>query len=207
MNRRTSLASATHLWDRAKFMARSHRNQTLATMRARLAKEVGRTAKQAPFTVALTYPSPYRTEMSSLGFLQVYRRLLDEPGMAGEPGTKIGDAVRLAVSKMPDSQNPKAIVLLTDGEDHKSGPESAAQEAAVVSAASRGVAARAAICEPSEPGVANNRSRRPTASRLTAPAILSEMSIDQVSATAAASVVRRSRSASSASSRTRRART
>jgi radical SAM superfamily enzyme YgiQ (UPF0313 family) len=40
--------------------------------------------KQAPFRVALAYPSPYRAGMSSLGFLQIYRAIQDEPGMTAE---------------------------------------------------------------------------------------------------------------------------
>ena len=40
--------------------------------------------KQAPFTVALAYPSPYRVGMSSLGYLQIYKRIQEEPGMACE---------------------------------------------------------------------------------------------------------------------------
>jgi len=40
--------------------------------------------KQAPFRVALAYPSPYNAGMSSLGFLQIYRSIQLEPGMACE---------------------------------------------------------------------------------------------------------------------------
>jgi radical SAM superfamily enzyme YgiQ (UPF0313 family) len=49
-----------------------------------LADETGRIAKQAPFTVALTYPSPYRVGMSSLGFQRIYRALMEAPGLACE---------------------------------------------------------------------------------------------------------------------------
>ncbi|MEM9692624.1 MAG: radical SAM protein [Myxococcota bacterium] len=52
--------------------------------RERLARERGRIDKQAPFTVGLTYPSPYRVGMSSLGFQQVYKQIQHEPGMAAE---------------------------------------------------------------------------------------------------------------------------
>lgn len=55
-----------------------------ATIRERLARETGRIDKQAPFCVALAYPSPYRTGMSSLGFLQIYKAIQREPGMACE---------------------------------------------------------------------------------------------------------------------------
>ncbi|HEY8039960.1 MAG TPA: radical SAM protein [Polyangiaceae bacterium] len=53
-------------------------------IRQRLADEVGRIAKQAPFTVALCYPSPYRVGMSSLGYQRVYRALMEAPGLACE---------------------------------------------------------------------------------------------------------------------------
>ena len=47
------------------------------------------------------------------------------------PGTAIGDAVRLAVKGLSKtSEKSKTIVLLTDGEDHKSDPIGAAEEAA-----------------------------------------------------------------------------
>jgi len=55
-----------------------------AAIRGRLEREIGRTEKDAPFRVALTYPSPYHTGMSSLGFLQVYRLIQQEPGMCCE---------------------------------------------------------------------------------------------------------------------------
>jgi radical SAM superfamily enzyme YgiQ (UPF0313 family) len=55
-----------------------------ARIRQRLADERGRIAKQAPFTVALCYPSPHRVGMSSLGFQRIYRALMDEPGVACE---------------------------------------------------------------------------------------------------------------------------
>jgi len=53
-------------------------------IRRRLAAEVGRLDKQAPFRVALAYPSPYRAGMSSLGFLQIYKAIQHEEGMAAE---------------------------------------------------------------------------------------------------------------------------
>ena len=53
-------------------------------IRHRLADEVGRIHKQAPFTVALCYPSPYSAGMSSLGYQRVYRALMDAPGLACE---------------------------------------------------------------------------------------------------------------------------
>jgi radical SAM superfamily enzyme YgiQ (UPF0313 family) len=53
-------------------------------IRTRLSDEVGRIAKQAPFTVALCYPSPYRVGMSSLGYQRIYRALMEAPGLACE---------------------------------------------------------------------------------------------------------------------------
>jgi radical SAM superfamily enzyme YgiQ (UPF0313 family) len=53
-------------------------------IRQRLRLERGRMDREAPFTVALAYPSPYRVAMSSLGFLQIYRAIQGEPGMACE---------------------------------------------------------------------------------------------------------------------------
>ncbi|MBX3230430.1 MAG: radical SAM protein [Labilithrix sp.] len=53
-------------------------------IRTRLAAEVGRLDKQAPFTVALLYPSPYAAAMSSLGYQRIYRAIQEEPGLACE---------------------------------------------------------------------------------------------------------------------------
>jgi radical SAM superfamily enzyme YgiQ (UPF0313 family) len=50
----------------------------------RLGDEVGRIDKSAPFTVALTYPSPYGAGMSSLGFQRIYRAIQETPGMSCE---------------------------------------------------------------------------------------------------------------------------
>ena len=50
----------------------------------RFADEVGRIEKQAPFTVALLYPSPYGAAMSSLGYQRIYRAIMEEPGFACE---------------------------------------------------------------------------------------------------------------------------
>ncbi|GAB4217220.1 MAG: radical SAM protein [Sandaracinaceae bacterium] len=44
-------------------------------VRARIRDEVGTSFAEGPERVALVYPSPYRTGMSSLGFLQIYRRI------------------------------------------------------------------------------------------------------------------------------------
>jgi radical SAM superfamily enzyme YgiQ (UPF0313 family) len=53
-------------------------------IRDRLAREVGAMHKQAPFTVALAYPSPYAAGMSSLGYQRIYRAIQEEPGLACE---------------------------------------------------------------------------------------------------------------------------
>jgi radical SAM superfamily enzyme YgiQ (UPF0313 family) len=53
-------------------------------IRHRLADETGRMVGQAPFTVALCYPSPYRVGMSSLGYQRIYRAFMEAPGMACE---------------------------------------------------------------------------------------------------------------------------
>ena len=50
--------------------------------RTRLQLERGRIDKQAPFTIALGYPSAYRVAMSSLGLQQIYKAIQLEPGMA-----------------------------------------------------------------------------------------------------------------------------
>ncbi|MDI1433337.1 B12-binding domain-containing radical SAM protein [Polyangium sorediatum] len=60
------------------------RDVTVATIRRRLAEEVGRLDKHAPWRIALAYPSPYRTGMSSLGFLQIYKSIQNEPDMAAD---------------------------------------------------------------------------------------------------------------------------
>lgn len=60
------------------------RDAQLTIIRRRLAAEVGRIDKRAAFTVAHAYPSPYRAGMSSLGYLQIYKGIQGEEGMASE---------------------------------------------------------------------------------------------------------------------------
>lgn len=74
------------------------RQAMLATIRTRLAGERGRMDKQAPFRIALAYPSPYRAAMSSLGFLQIYKTIQLEPGMACERAFLPDDARATPVS-------------------------------------------------------------------------------------------------------------
>jgi len=59
-------------------------HSTRDQIRQRLAREVGRIDKHAPWRVALTYPSPYSVGMSSLGYQQIYRILQGLPGVACE---------------------------------------------------------------------------------------------------------------------------
>lgn len=53
-------------------------------IRRRLSDETGRIRKNAPFTVALCYPSPYRVAMSSLGYQRIYRALMEASEIACE---------------------------------------------------------------------------------------------------------------------------
>lgn len=57
---------------------------TREVIRRRLTDEVGRIDKEAPFRVALSYPSPYRVGMSSLGFQRVYRSIQAMEGVSCE---------------------------------------------------------------------------------------------------------------------------
>jgi radical SAM superfamily enzyme YgiQ (UPF0313 family) len=72
-------------------------------IRRRLLLEEGRIDKAAPFNVALAYPSPYRVAMSSLGFLQIYRAIVTEPGMTCERVFLPDDARGGALSEAPIS--------------------------------------------------------------------------------------------------------
>lgn len=56
----------------------------LARGRERLAAETGTIRKEAPFRVALVYPSPYRTAMSSLGYQAIYGALNALPEVAAD---------------------------------------------------------------------------------------------------------------------------
>src|SRR3990167_2674329 len=53
-------------------------------VRRRLATEVGADRNEGAFPVALVYPSPYHTGMSSLGFQRIYRALQETPGLGAE---------------------------------------------------------------------------------------------------------------------------
>jgi radical SAM superfamily enzyme YgiQ (UPF0313 family) len=54
------------------------------TIADRLAAETGRIDKNAPFKVALGYPSAYGVAMSSLGFQRIYRAIQETNGMSCE---------------------------------------------------------------------------------------------------------------------------
>lgn len=77
------------------------RDAYVATIRRRLAEEVGRIDKHASSRIVLAYPSPYRTGMSSLGFQQIYRSVQAEPDMAADRAF------------LPDDEDPAHIVPLT----------------------------------------------------------------------------------------------
>lgn len=62
-------------------------------VRRRLASEVGPSRKEGAFPVALVYPSPYHTGMSSLGFQRIYRALQEAPGLGAERAFLDDDAV------------------------------------------------------------------------------------------------------------------
>ncbi|WP_224241741.1 radical SAM protein [Hyalangium gracile] len=53
-------------------------------VRARIAQEEGTLYKEAPYRVALCYPSPYHVGMSSLGYQTIYRELHLHPGASAE---------------------------------------------------------------------------------------------------------------------------
>jgi hypothetical protein len=78
------------------------RDVTTATIRRRLSEEIGRIDKHAPWRIALAYPSPYRVGMSSLGYLQIYKKIQEEPGMACERAFLPDDYVRVAEGKIEE---------------------------------------------------------------------------------------------------------
>lgn len=88
---------------------------------ARLAAEHGRILKQAPFQVALAYPSPYAVGMSSLGYQRIYRAIQEADGMSCEraflPDEASGDTLARAPeppvtyeSKAPLSSFPSIAI-------------------------------------------------------------------------------------------------
>jgi radical SAM superfamily enzyme YgiQ (UPF0313 family) len=63
---------------------KSPKNTFREKVRRRLDGEVGAIRKEGAFPVALVYPSPYRTGMSSLGYQRIYRALQEAPGLGAE---------------------------------------------------------------------------------------------------------------------------
>ncbi len=61
-----------------------------------------------------------------------FRQSLDavEVGIIPQGGTAVSEAIRTSMSAFKEKDNYKALVIFTDGEDHESGVEQAAQEAA-----------------------------------------------------------------------------
>jgi radical SAM superfamily enzyme YgiQ (UPF0313 family) len=55
-----------------------------AQRKALLADEVGTIFRDAPLRIALCYPNPYRTAMSSLGYQVIYRLMNSRPGISAE---------------------------------------------------------------------------------------------------------------------------
>jgi len=90
------------------------REASAELVRRRLSLERGRVDKQAPFTVALTYPSPYFVAMSSLGMRQIYGAIQAADGLACERvflpddagGGPIDDEPRSYESLRPLSEFP-----------------------------------------------------------------------------------------------------
>jgi radical SAM superfamily enzyme YgiQ (UPF0313 family) len=52
--------------------------------KALLADELGTIIRDAPLRIALCYPNPYRTAMSSLGYQVIYRTMNSRPGISAE---------------------------------------------------------------------------------------------------------------------------
>lgn len=64
-----------------RFVAKAR--QTLGP-RDYLARESGTIRKEAPYRLALVYPSPYRAAMASLGYQTIYRIFNEEPDLAAD---------------------------------------------------------------------------------------------------------------------------
>lgn len=70
-------------------------------VRARKRDERGTIIKDAPERVALLYPSPYRTGMSSLGYQTIYREINAQPGRAAERAFLPDDVEAYQASRTP----------------------------------------------------------------------------------------------------------
>jgi radical SAM superfamily enzyme YgiQ (UPF0313 family) len=79
-------------------------------VKRRLAQERGTLYKQAPFRVALCYPSPYFVGMSSLGFQTLYREIDAHPSWSAERAFLPDDLESFGRSRSPlfsyESQTP-----------------------------------------------------------------------------------------------------
>jgi radical SAM superfamily enzyme YgiQ (UPF0313 family) len=87
---------------------------TRALIRSRLDDEVGRLDKDAPFRVALAYPSPYRVAMSSLGYQRVYRALQSIPGVCCERAFLPDGADELGPVSVPEPVTYEQLRPLTE---------------------------------------------------------------------------------------------
>ncbi len=76
-------------------------NELREHARGLLAQEIGTLHKDGPERVALVYPSPYHTGMSSLGFQQIYRIIHERPGRVAERAFLPDDVSRWRESRMP----------------------------------------------------------------------------------------------------------
>lgn len=72
-----------------------------AEITARLRDEVGTIEKEAPESVALVYPSPYRVGMSSLGYQTIYRTINATDGMAAHRAFLPDDVEAWRRSRIP----------------------------------------------------------------------------------------------------------
>ncbi len=73
-------------------------------IRQRLSDEKGRLEKQAPYPIALVYPSPYAAAMSSLGYQRIYRAIQESDGFSAERIVLDDDAEgKLALQSRPIS--------------------------------------------------------------------------------------------------------
>lgn len=78
----------------------------------RLADERGTIVREAPFRVALVYPSPYQVAMSSLGFQTLYRTINERDGFACERSFRPDEPADYRQSRTPlftyESETPVA---------------------------------------------------------------------------------------------------
>lgn len=73
----------------------------IETVTERLADEQGTIFKEAPFRVALCYPSPYHIGMSSLGFQTIYREINSRADTAAERVFLPDDVAAWRASRLP----------------------------------------------------------------------------------------------------------